>query len=151
MGRSVEVIFGVVLVIIFLLVVIAPILSRLFAPMVQRWVLGQMEDRVRKMAGMPSRKEEKKARKREKAREKGGAERFRRAASAARGKGRRERRPRSTVGLLRFFAEDVEFTEIKEFGKETPIGDGEPRGTRTYVIEEQIEDVEFTEIKIKQS
>lgn len=138
-----DVAFGIICVILFLLLVLWPVLRRWIAPFVQRWMMGRMEDQFRRMAGMPTRKEEKKARRqREDA-----ARRFRQAAEEARGKGRARRRAvRSTVYMLRSLAEDVEFVEIREFGPDAGAG---AQVKVAYKVEEQIEDVEFKEIKEK--
>lgn len=141
---------GILLVIIFLLIVMRPWLQRVLGPWLQRWALGKMEDRMRRMAGMPTRKEEKKARRQAARRESGGAARFRRAASGSRAHTARSRRaPQSTVDMLQTFAEDVEFTEVKSYSSEIEIGANSPSGGRKgrVVVEEQIEDAEYIEIK----
>lgn len=85
------------------------------------------------MAGMPTRKEERRARK--KAARKSGVNENGYAGS---------RNGHSSAGMLRSVAEDVEFTEIKEFDD----GSVEMHTTKVeYRIEEQIEDAEFTELK----
>lgn len=129
---TVENVFGVILIIIFLLLVMRPMLQRWFGPMLQRWAMGKMEDRIRRMAGMPTRKEEARQRK----------ARSRREAS-----GRRTKAAFSTVRLLRTVAEDVEFTEIKEFSADPETGRPAGRHTVRYKVEEQIEDAEYVEIK----
>lgn len=137
--------FGIILVVLFLLIVMRPVLQRWFGPMLQRWAIGKMEDRMRRMAGMPTRKEERKARRQARKREQQGAENFRRAAGGRRA-GRQQ--GRSAVGsTLQSYAEDVEFTEIKAHSHEINIGVSEKDGTERIVVEEQIEDVEFTEIR----
>lgn len=133
--------FGVILVIIFLLIVMRPMLHRWFAPMFQRWALGKMEDNMRRMAGMPTRKEERKARKHARQREKAGAENFRRAAG-----GRRRTGPGQPPSLQEY-AEDVEFTEVKTFSQNIDIGSTEEKHNEQITEEEQIEDAEFVEIK----
>lgn len=145
-----EVIFGIILILIFLIIVMRPLLEKLLVRTIHRWVMGKMEDNMRRMAGMPTRKEEKMAQKRARRREKGGATRFRRAAEGSRNASRR-RRPRSTVALLKGFAEDVEFIEIKDYSADTPIGAEASRSKQEVVVEEQIVDVEFIEIKQKHS
>lgn len=128
-----DVAFGIFCVILFLILVLGPSLRRLFAPMLQRWMLGKMEDNMRRMAGMPTRKEEKKRRKQE-------------GRKAAAREAQTKKNPHSTVGMLRHVAEDVEYTEIKEFGGDEPIG---KTVKVSYRVEEQIEDADFTEIKEK--
>lgn len=139
-----ETAFGIILVILFLIIVMRPVLQRWFGPMFQRWAMGKMEDNMRRMAGMPTRKEERKAQKRAARRQKSGAENFRRAAGGR----RRGAAPGRAVGSrLQSYAEDVEFTEIRSFSREVNIGVSREDGRDRVVIEEQIEDVEFTEIK----
>ena len=116
MERSGSVVFGIILVILFLVIMLGPILRRLFVPMIHRWIMGKMEDKVRRMAGMPTRKEERMARKQARRRENGGAARFRKAAEKSRARNR-QRQPHSTIGLLNSLAEDVEFTEIREYSQ----------------------------------
>lgn len=143
-----EQLFGILLVIIFLLIVMRPMLQRWLGPALQRWMFGKMEDRMRRMAGMPTRKEERKARKQAQKREKKGAEGFRRAAE-----GKRTSASSTSYGGhpsdLQTYAEDVEFTEIKTFSADIKIGTTDTDSKETTGIEQQIEDVEFTEIKIK--
>lgn len=143
-----EIAFGIVCVVFFLIVVLGPLLRRWIAPLFQRWAMGKMEDQMRRMAGMPTRKEEKKARKQRERMQREGAERFRRAAAGSRSGARYGSRStsHSTIGMLRYVAEDVEFTEVKEFGSDpTPGGAHEVR----YKVEEQVEDADFVEIKEK--
>ena len=140
-----DIAFGIILVIIFLLIVAGPLLWRLLGGPLSRWMAGKMEDRFRNMMGMPTRKEEKKARKRAAKREKDGAEAFRKAAA-----GRRQ--PGSSYGSmehsgLQSYAEDVEFTEVKNFSEEINIGVAAKSHKEKVVIEEQIEDADFIEIK----
>lgn len=145
-----EIAFGIICVILFLVLVLGPTLRRWLAPYLQRWMLGKMEDNMRRMAGMPTRKEEKKARKAAERRGAGrsasrAAESFRRAAAGSRAYGRRNaRRARSTVGMLRYIAEDVEFTEIKDYSGDSPLWQ---KTEVRYRVEEQVEDADFTEIK----
>ena len=101
--------FGILFLIILLLVLLGPYLSRWFGPIFQRWILGKMEDRMRRMAGMPTRKEERKARK------KGGQRRSRRRTDGVTDEWRQAVRPKENpVDFMRIYAEDVEFEEIKE-------------------------------------
>lgn len=145
-----DVFFGIIIVIVFLLVVLGPVLRRWLGPVLQRWVMGKMEDNMRRMAGMPTRKEERKARKEERkhARQEAGgrrsAEEFIRRATGARRGDRRRGATRSTIGLLRAVAEDVEYTEIKEFGESHTIGHAEQI---KYKEESQVEDADFEEIR----
>lgn len=129
----------IILIILFVLVLLWPFLSRTIAPLIQRWMFGKMEDHLRRMSGMPTRKEEKKARRE--------AERQARRSDGGHGFGSRRspRNVKSTISMLKYVAEDVEFTEVKDFGAEEVT-------TKTtvkveYKIEQQIQDAEFEEIK----
>lgn len=118
-------------------------------PRLSRWFRGFMtrraEDAVRRMMGMPSRKEEERARRR--ASGAAGRKERDRQSSAGRGTGRRHPRPTEDAAeMLKSVAEDVEFTEIKEF-ESTEIGEDKTSGTRVW-SEEQVSDVEYTEFKI---
>ena len=137
--------FGIILVVLFLLIVMRPVLQRWFGPMFRRWAMGKMEDNMRRMAGMPTRKEERKARKRAGQRERKGAENFRKAAAGKRkgASGEGSAAPSS----LQAYAEDVEFTEVRAFSREVKIGITEEDGKEKVVVEEQIEDAEYIEIK----
>lgn len=61
-----------------------------------------MEDSIRRMAGMPTRKEERKARKKERRNDREWGETIRR------------RKTENPIDYMRSYAEDVEFEEIKE-------------------------------------
>ena len=134
-----DIVFGVFLIIVFLIIVMRPVLQRWFGPMIQRWAMGKMEDRMRRMAGMPTRKEERQARKRAARRSREGAQRFRRAASGA-------RMHRSSVDMLQVVAEDVEFTEVKTYSEDIEIGASHDGSKEKVKIEQQVEDAEFTEL-----
>lgn len=138
-----DVFFGILIVIVFLLWVLGPMLRRFFAPLMQRWMMGKMEDQMRRMAGMPTRKEEKKARKQAGRRQKSGAEAFRRAAAGSRA----QQAHKSGVDYLQDFAEDVEFTEIKEYSADVEIASRPDSGETRVTAEEQVSDAEFIEFK----
>lgn len=134
-----ETFFGILVAVVLALIVLRPVL----APLFRRWAMGKMEDNFRRMAGMPTRKEERKARKRaEKEARQGKAS----ARAYSPGPGSR-RRPASAVSYLRSFAEDVEYVEIKEYSSDAEIGATKEKTTVNYKVEEQVEDAEFTEIK----
>lgn len=141
-----ETAFGIILVVIFLLIVMRPVLQRWFGPWIQRWMMGKMEDRMRRMMGMPTRKEEKKARKQAGRRQTGGAERFRQAAQGRRAGSRRSEGP-SGVDMLQGVAEDVEYTEIKTYSEDLEIGISKEGKEVSYKLEHQIEDAEIIEIR----
>ncbi|ROS85768.1 hypothetical protein EEL52_02640 [Muribaculaceae bacterium Isolate-113 (HZI)] len=101
------------------------------------------EDMVRKMAGMPSRKEEERRRKQQ--------QRQQRDNSYSR-TGRRGRQYASneedSIRSMQEYAEDVEFTETKEYS-ESEILENESRSERRVYREEQVSDAEYIEIKEK--
>ena len=136
--------FGIILVVLFLLIVMRPVLQRWFGPMLQRWAIGKMEDRMRRMAGMPTRKEERKARRQARRREEQGAERFRQAAAGRRSQngspGARE--------VLQDYAEDVEYVEVKNYSADIEIATDPATGERKVKVEEQVEDAVYEEIKV---
>lgn len=72
-------------------------------PIIKRFMMNRMEDAVRKMAGMPSRKEQRRQQKRNEAQAREAEE------------SRNEQEQRSyQVNMMRQYAEDIEFTEIKD-------------------------------------
>ena len=138
-----EKIFGILLIIFLVIVLAAPLLKRWLAPLFQRWMMHRMEDAMRKMMGVPTRKEEKRIRKE---REKKASEaRRREKASDPRPNAGYERRSagRREPLIPKEYAVDVEFVEIREFDSETRQGRGEVK----YEMECQVEDVKFVEIK----
>lgn len=127
----------IIIISIILLFWMWPYIMRLLAPYFQNWIVGKMEDRMRRMMGMPTRKEERKAaRKKEKEEKK------------ERGKGKSQPSGQSRRGKIipPEYAEDVEFVEYKNVS-ETEIIKESPEGKTEYYYESQIEDVEFIEIK----
>jgi len=119
----------------------------LFWPWIAKWLRGFMarraEDMVRKMAGMPSRKEEERRRKQQ--------QRQQHDNSYSR-TGRRGRQYASneedSIRSMQEYAEDVEFTETKEYS-ESEILENESRSERRVYREEQVSDAEYIEIKEK--
>lgn len=101
--------FETFLIILILLFVLGPLFRRWLAPAIQRWMLGKMEDNMRRMAGMPTRKQERKARR--KASGKGRATRSRATYGEWESAVNRKENP---VDFMRSYAEDVEFEEIDE-------------------------------------
>lgn len=125
--------FLIILVVLFLC---WPMISRLLS----RWFSGFMarrtEDMLRRMMGMPSRKEEKRASGRSSASTNAGG------TSGS----RYHREPRTDAAtLLKSVAVDVDYTEIKEFGTD-PVRGEEGNRSRKY-DEEQVSDVEYMEIR----
>lgn len=140
-----DVFFGVLLVIFILLALLWPYVSKWIGPVVQRWMVGRFEDQMRRMAGMPTRKEERKMRKK--------AEKQRRAAGEADGWSAFRNRRSSAPGpgakpiIPKEYAEDVEFVEVKSYSEQTEIK-VEDTGSGSRIVEEsQIEDAEYIEIK----
>ena len=144
-----EIAFGIVVTVIFLLFIFGPILRRAFAPLLQRWAMGKMEDTFRRMAGMPTRKEEKKAAKRNRKNKKDTTGKFRNTSRGGSDFYGANVNPdfayRSTSDRLQVIAEDVEYKEIKEFGEDFSY-----KATKvTYTVESQVEDAEYTELPKK--
>lgn len=102
------------------------------------------EDMLRRMMGMPSHKEERRANRRSGAYAGGdagtGSRKYRKS-------GRRyHREPRTdAAALLKSVAVDVEYTEIREFSSDSVIGGDNPQ--RHAYDEEQVSDVEYMEIR----
>lgn len=128
---------GIVLVLLFVIIC-------LLWPWIARWIRGYMarraEDMIRRMAGMPSRKEEERMRRRREREEESGY-------SADRGYSRSRRGPQEDgVRCMREYAEDVEFTEIREFSASGIIGEEENASRREF-NESQVSDAEYTEVR----
>ena len=130
--------------IIFLLIIIALFL---FRHQISAWIRAFMarraEDMIRKMAGMPTRKEEQRRAKEKARKEK---------AQSSRTAGRKSNRattaaPEQAHRRMQEYAEDVEYTEIREF-ESVEIATETHDGKRRVVVESQISDVEYTEIKV---
>lgn len=121
--------------VIFLLAFI--LIWLLFGNRIKEWLRNlmyrKMEDAIRAQMGMPSRKEEKRRQ-----RAAAGAARN---DSAGRPGSRRRRRPGESI-IPEEYAEDVEFTEYKDFSATE-----RKYGSSDYRVEEQVEDVEYTEIR----
>lgn len=137
---------GLFLIILVVICLCWPWISRLLS----RWFSGFMarraEDMMRRMMGMPSRKEERRAnRAAGQSRDSSGASERRESNRRASG-GRYHRKPRTdAAALLKSVAVDVEYTEIKEFESTTIVEDDGK--TRRVYNEEQVSDVEFMEIR----
>lgn len=101
---------------------------------------------MRRMMGMPSRKEERRAnRAAGQSRDSSGASERRESSRRTSG-GRYHRQPRTdAAALLKSVAVDVEYTEIKEFESTTIVEDDGK--TRRVYNEEQVSDAEFMEIR----
>ena len=103
--------FETLLIILIIVFALGPIIRRWLAPMFQRWAMGQMEDRMRRMAGMPIRKEERREERRARKRGARGGTAGQRVSreweETVRGGGLKP------ADYMRSYAEDVEFEEIK--------------------------------------
>lgn len=100
------------------------------------------EDMVRRMAGMPTRKEEQRRRKQN--------EKENRRNQTTRNGNRNHRsyykRGEDGVKSMKEYAEDVEYTEIKEYSESTILKQDETGHSHIY-NESQVSDVEFIETK----
>lgn len=98
----------------------------------------KMEDAIRSSMGMPSRKEEKRRRKE--------AEKKR---SGWRTNSARTSPKREEEIIPREYAEDVEFTEYKEYSSSTTVSEEKDSATgdTRIKVEKQVEDADFVEIK----
>lgn len=146
--------FFIAILIILLLPLIIPAIGR----MIKRYAMGKMEDRMRRMMGMPTRSEEKKARKtREREERADGWSGYQQTAQeSARQSGRYSFRgrtrnhnvgnPADDLRMMRLYAEDVEFVEIREYSADIRF-EQDATGQTKITVEEQVSDVEFVVIK----
>lgn len=124
---------GVALIIIILICAFWPAIVRLL----QRFMARRAEDMVRRMAGMPSRKEEKRRRRQQQQQQRQNGSR-RHGSPGNPGEG---------VRAMKEYAEDVAFTEIREFSSDEVIAEEETGKNRRVYREEQVSDAEYVEIK----
>lgn len=140
--------FFIAILIILLLPLIIPYIGR----MVKNYAMGKMEDRMRRMMGMPTRAEERKARKAQ------GFERRNPSAEEEKGSGRRNPfrsrgrnhnvgNPAEDIRMMKRYAEDVEFVEIKEYSADIRFEQDPETGNVKIKAEEQMTDAEFVVIK----
>lgn len=115
-----------------------PLIWRGISALLRRFMARRAEDMMRRMMGMPSRKEEKRRKRGAKTHNQYSS----RVYSEPAGQSYRSDDP---ARMMKKVAEDVEFTEIREFESKTTV-DFDPK-TNKLVVEEQVSDVEFTEIK----
>lgn len=125
----------------FIIFIVCVVAFALLLPKLQEWFKGFMmrraEDTMRRMFGMPSRKEEERARRQQQKQHK---QKTHNRASADESE---------AVKDMQTYAEDVEFTEYTEYSQ-TEIIEDNGKGNRRYFREEsQVSDAEFTEIKEK--
>ena len=134
---------GVFLIILILIFAFGPYIWRRW---IQPWIIKRaqrkMEDYLRAATGMPPRDS------------KAGKKQTRPQDDDSRRSSRRRRRyynPEPGPILPRDYAVDVEYTEIKEYSESVEIT-GEQHGrrkTQRVTVEEQVSDVEYTEIKLR--
>lgn len=131
------------------IIIIVILVVSLFGDRISAWIRGFMarraEDAMRRMMGMPSRKEEQRARRRaEKAARSGKTD------QSARYAGRQSTRSGNTSNngpiIPKEYAEDVEYVEIKSYSESTEIH-ADPKKGETIYHESQVEEAEYIEIK----
>lgn len=96
------------------------------------------EDFLRRMMGMPSRREEQRARRQQHSKQARGG------ASAA---GRSRASEQDVVKEMQEYAEDVEFTEVRQYSSEEIINEDKSSGKTRVYKESQVSDAEYIEIK----
>lgn len=139
---------GVTLVVILIIFLGWPWISKWLGRLFSWYMSRKAEDMMRRMMGMPSRSEERKARRKaEREQDQGATEGPERSWGRKRTSGQRYHRParEDAADLMRSVAEDVDYTEIREF-ESTHIA-VDRNGERTTYDEEQVSDAEYTEIK----
>ncbi len=132
------------LVIILAVILIWMIFGNHIKAWLQRRAQQKFEDILRAQMGMPSAKEQR--------RQERQAEAARRNASAKKSfwtRPPRQKAPQPAPDTIipKEYAVDVEYTEIKEYSRQTII-DPQPDSTR-IIVEDQVEDVKYVEIKTK--
>lgn len=135
--------FLIILIVVWLLFII-------FRPAITRWTQQFMarraEDMMRRMMGMPSRKEEQRRKRQASRGSESQADGRQPRGGAGRSSRRYHRSPRyDAADLMRSVAEDVEYTEIREFESTTIVDESD--GNTRVIDEEQVADVEYTEIR----
>lgn len=107
------------------------------------------EDMMRRMMGMPTRREE------ERMRRKAAKDSDNTGGKTSRGSGSRQTRRHhrtpdfDAAEVMKQVAEDVEYTEIREFESTTIAETDRSTGKTTIYEEEQVTDAEYVEIKSK--
>lgn len=141
--------FFIAIIIILLLPLIIPYIGR----MVKNYAMGKMEDKMRRMMGMPTRAEEKKARKAAERREGWDAPKQEtprdsghRYGFRSRGRNHNVGNPAEDLRMMRLYAEDVEYVEIREYSADIRF-EQDITGHTKITFEEQVSDVEFVVIK----
>lgn len=137
--------FFIIILIILLLPLVWPYIRRA----ISSYMMGKMEDRMRRMMGMPTRAEEKKARKEQEKAEKKREERGEPSGFRFRGHTRNHNvgNPAEDLRMMRLYAEDVEFVEIREYSAEIHFEQDKESGKIKIKYEEQVSDAEFVVIR----
>ncbi len=140
--------FFIAILIILLLPFIIPFIGRL----IKSYALGKMEDNMRRMMGMPTRSEEKKARKQQErderqAKKAAEKESSRRYGFHNHGRNHNVGNPSEDIRMMRLYAEDVEFVEIREYSADLKFEQDLNTGNVKIKFEEQVSDAEFIIIK----
>lgn len=140
----------------FFIAILIILLLPLVFPYIGRWIksyaMGKMEDNMRRMMGMPTRSEEKRARK-EQARTERESKRdedrgsSRRYGFRNRGRNHNVGNPSEDIRMMRLYAEDVEFVEIREYSADIQFKQDLNTGHIKITVEEQVSDAEFVVIK----
>lgn len=132
-----------------LIIILIILLLWVAGPWISRWIrsyaMGKMEDWGRRQMGMPTRAEEKRARKAREKEEKaksgkqgGWRERFRQQSTRGRGGD-----PAADIRMMKEYAVDVEYVEIHEYS-ETIVFEQDKAGKREkIVLESQVSDAEY--------
>lgn len=139
------------MIILLVFFVVMPLLLRFLRPYIQRWLMGRMEDAMRRRMGMPTRKEEERMR-REASRSGSSASSSRASRDTSDTYSRQRqysyRRGHGDPIIPKEYAEDVEFTEVKTYSQ-TDISGGDVSHGEYH--ESQVEDAEYVEIKDKKN
>lgn len=140
----------------FFIVILIILLLPLIMPYIGKWIkgyaMGKMEDNMRRMMGMPTRAEEKRARKEHsraehhshREEERGGSRRY---GFRNRGRNHNVGNPAEDIRMMRLYAEDVEYVEIREYSADIKFKQDLNTGNVKITVEEQVSDAEFVVIK----
>ncbi|MDE6297182.1 MAG: hypothetical protein K2L89_04985 [Muribaculaceae bacterium] len=138
--------FFIVILILLLLPLILPYIGRMF----KRYFMGKVEDNMRRMMGMPTRAEEKRARKEQERQERASQREEgsgpRRYGFRNRGRNHNVGNPAEDLRMMRMYAEDVEYVVIREYSEELRFEQDETGEKIKIVYEEQVSDAEFVVI-----
>lgn len=137
-------------VIILILIIIWMLFGTRISYWMQRKLMETMEDRVRRAMRMPTGKEERKRNREARKAERKNEGRFHHPDEKRSDRNPYHSRPNSI--LPKEYAEDVEFTEYKEFHSSTTLDETltTKNGEKvTFRIEEQVSDAEYIDIKTR--